>query len=371
MRLTMTGVGAGGRTAAAWGFGLSVALLSSSAWAELPPDGGPDVEVTEAAREQFGVGVALLQDPDGARYEEAYRAFSKAYAESPSWKILGNLGVCALKLERFDEGIEAMTRYLKYGASDLSEQERSQFERDLKVMEATGGTLSLKVTGATSVTLRDTRTRAVGGPISNSYEVPDDGLLEIIVASGKHSLQVSAGGLSAEEDVSVDSGGRVEVAIELKPTATQSVAAEPTRASNSVSSVSGSEEPSLPSTDGGSGLRTAGFVVTGVGVAGLIGAGVTAGLGFSKKGKLNDDCPEQTCTFDSPSEKAAYDDDLKSLKTFGALTTAFAIGGGVLAAAGVTMIVVGGKRQGGEQVSLQLTPSIGPAWTGLSAQGVF
>jgi len=59
---------------------LAVGGASTSAFAD-------DVQVTPEAREKFKAGVALLQDPDGARYEEAYFAFKAAYAISPSPNI--------------------------------------------------------------------------------------------------------------------------------------------------------------------------------------------------------------------------------------------------------------------------------------------
>ncbi|HYJ09195.1 MAG TPA: hypothetical protein VEX18_09295, partial [Polyangiaceae bacterium] len=66
-----------------------------------------DVPISDNARAHFNAGVSLLQDPDGARYEEAYREFQAAYADSPSWKICGNLGITAMKLERDGEAIDA------------------------------------------------------------------------------------------------------------------------------------------------------------------------------------------------------------------------------------------------------------------------
>src|SRR5687767_2361394 len=72
--------------------------LASSARASSP--------ISEEARLHFEAGVNLLQDPDGARFEEAYREFKTAYAATPSWKILGNLGICAMKLERDSEAID-------------------------------------------------------------------------------------------------------------------------------------------------------------------------------------------------------------------------------------------------------------------------
>src|SRR4051812_8414633 len=66
-----------------------------------------DVQITPEARGRFSAGVNLLKDPEGPRYEEAYREFKAAYAASPSYKILGNLGLCAMKLERDEEAIAA------------------------------------------------------------------------------------------------------------------------------------------------------------------------------------------------------------------------------------------------------------------------
>src|SRR5579885_3303968 len=79
------------------------------------PRARADVPITEEARTHFAAGVALLQDPKAPRYEEAYREFKAAYAASPSYKILGNLGLCAMKLERDEEAIVAYEKYLKEG----------------------------------------------------------------------------------------------------------------------------------------------------------------------------------------------------------------------------------------------------------------
>ena len=86
-------------TARARWLGLPIALLiATSATAA-----SADVPISDAARQHFQAGVNLLQDPDGARYAEAYREFQTAYADSPSWKILSNIGITALKLERDGE----------------------------------------------------------------------------------------------------------------------------------------------------------------------------------------------------------------------------------------------------------------------------
>jgi hypothetical protein len=75
------------------------------------------VEPSPEAKKYFQIGVDLLRDPDGAQQEAALKAFRRAYDISPSWKILGNLGLSALELERYTDGIPAYERYLASGAT--------------------------------------------------------------------------------------------------------------------------------------------------------------------------------------------------------------------------------------------------------------
>jgi hypothetical protein len=107
---------------------VAAAFLAPSAHAA-----GPGI--SDDARAKFNVGVNLLTDPEGPRYEEAYRAFKSAYAASPSYKILGNLGLCAMKLERDDEAITAYEKYLADGSKDLSRAEVQQITSDLATLK--------------------------------------------------------------------------------------------------------------------------------------------------------------------------------------------------------------------------------------------
>src|SRR5580704_19345460 len=112
------------------GLVLSVAALAPGARAE------GEVVITEEARTHFAAGVALLQDPKAPRYEEAYREFKAAYATSPSYKILGNLGLCAMKIERDAEAIHAYETYLKEAGPEVTSQQREQMKRDLLTLKA-------------------------------------------------------------------------------------------------------------------------------------------------------------------------------------------------------------------------------------------
>ena len=151
-----------------------------------------EAQISDSARAHFQAGVNLMQDPDGARYEEAYREFSAAYADSPSWKILGNLGIAAMKLERDGEAIASFEKYLKEGASALAPEESAQFQRDLDTLKAGVVRLTIDV-NEPGATIIDERVPVAGSPVRNSYPVTGQ-RLELGVRSGRHKIVAKLAG---------------------------------------------------------------------------------------------------------------------------------------------------------------------------------
>jgi hypothetical protein len=197
---------------------LSALLLvmgAGSATAQAAPKGAaPTVQITEKARELFRTGVTLLQDPDGARYEEAYEQFKAAYAESPSWKILGNLGVTAMKLERDGEAIQAFQGYLEQGGKELSRDERAQFQSDLDTLSATTATVTISgLPAGTRVT--DVRSANKGDDVKNYYDVPEGGSLVLRVRPGVHRFTAQWADQAAQtHELETSSKGTHEVKFE-------------------------------------------------------------------------------------------------------------------------------------------------------------
>jgi hypothetical protein len=195
---------------------LSMAAGSATAQAA-PKSAAPaaqTVQITAKARELFGTGVTLLQDPDGARYEEAYQQFKAAYAESPSWKILGNLGFTAMKLERDGEAIQAFQAYLEQGGKELTKAERTQFQSDLDTLSATAGTVTiLGVPAGTRVT--DVRSPNSGSDVTNHYEVPEGGSLVLRLRPGAHRFTAQWGEQAAQtHELSVSASASQELRFE-------------------------------------------------------------------------------------------------------------------------------------------------------------
>jgi len=92
----------------------------------------------------------------------------------------------------------------------------------------------------------------------------------------------------------------------------------------------------VPQAEGSGGLRTAGFVVGGVGVAMLVVGAVTGGLAIGKKSEVDRNCVGGC--------NDAARDASRAGKTLATLSTVTFIAGGVAAAGGVLMIVLGKPR---------------------------
>jgi hypothetical protein len=151
-----------------------------------------DPPVTRAASAHFSAGVAYLEGKDPDRYNQAYREFKAAYAASPSWKILGNLGIVAQELERYGEALDAYEKYLEEGKGQIDAAESAQVRRDIELIRRDQAAVTL---GASAGPFRvvDIRQARDGKQIVNEYGPFDDqGVL--VVRAGRHEFRVDRDG---------------------------------------------------------------------------------------------------------------------------------------------------------------------------------
>ena len=151
------------------------------------------------------------------------------------------------------------------------------------------------------------------------------------VDPGEHTVSArAADGATFSKSVTVEEAKQVRVAIVFGPPPAPSEAAPPPAAPPGAPS----SPPPPPSDDSGSGLRTAGLILGGVGVV-VTGVGgyfwIRSGQIFSD---VEEDCPGRVC----PPGKEDDIDDGRSLETTG---RAALIAGGVLVAGGVTLFIFG------------------------------
>lgn len=169
---------------------LTLGANARPAHADDAPARTPDA-ASEEAKRHFTAGVNLLRDPVKPRYEEAYREFKAAHAASGSPKVLGNLALCAMMLERDAEAIAAYEAYLKAGL-DLDAQERAQIERDLFTLRAGIARVTVSA-NVPSYSVYDTRLPVQGESLTNVYG-PFEGETELGVRQGRHVLRAKAPG---------------------------------------------------------------------------------------------------------------------------------------------------------------------------------
>jgi hypothetical protein len=331
-------------------------LSASTAWAAGPA-------ISDEARRRFTAGVSLLKDPEGPRYEEAYREFKAAYAASPSYKILGNLGLCAMKLERDDEAIDAYEKYLAEGGKDLPASEQQQIRSDLATLK----------TGVAHVTIEsdppgarifDERVPNRGERVLTTYG-PIDQPTRLGLHQGTHEMTAKLEGYPDQTWNTEAPGGQDLPAHKF-------AFAKPVVAPPPPAPVAAAPPPPAPApTPVATSRPVTGGVWAGVAVTGMLTAAtvVTGALALSKHSDY------QTANNGTdPSSAQSIRNTGETLN----LVTDVCLGGAVVAAAVTTILFVGrpsvespaaAQAQAGKRV--EIVPELGKGSGGLALLGRF
>jgi hypothetical protein len=328
-----------------------------------------DEKISEEAKAYFQNGVELIQGQP-PNYQDAYYQFKLAWDKSHSWKVLGNWGLCALKLERDGEAIWAYSEYLKKGGSDVDPSERKDLERDLLLLNGNAATVNL-TSAAADFEVLDTRAGSSAPP--QSYKA-EGGKLSLRLRAGTHTLTASRQGKSLRWEIPLSPGNTEAHVFDFSdqkaaaPVAVGPAMPPPAAAASVPAAAPPSSEPAADKAGGG--LRTAGYVTTGLGIVAL-GTGTVLGILAKKKDTdARAECRDTATGLLCP-ERAQTQFD--SAKSQGSFATVLLIGGGIFTAAGVGMIVFGGPK--GEQAPptarLRISPLLDARQVGLFAQGAF
>lgn len=287
-------------------------VVAPGAYADAAPD---------AAHTHFDAGVSLLQDPEGARYEEAYREFRAAFVASGSPRVLGNVGFCAMKLERDGEAIEAYGRYLDE-VPDVDPVEREQIKKDLQTLKSGAARVELEV--PTGAVVHDVRVPVRGEPVKNVYDAYGD-RASLVLRPGHHLVKVRVGERESEAwEVEVSPGATLTKRLALRPVAQPAPAFEPPRPRGS---------------------RVAPTLVVLGGLGALAAGGVTGYLAFKKVDDIAASCPGGECA-------ASYDlaAAQSRARLFTTTTDVLLVSGGALTVGGLVWYLVassGGSREPG------------------------
>lgn len=330
------------------------APTASSAMGE--PSGAVSEEALRDARGHFSNGVQLLQETP-PNYQDAYYQFQSALEKSGgSWKVRGNLGYCALKLERDGEALEHYREYLARGADTLGVDERQDIERELLLIE---GNLTRVVLSSSDPKAQIVVQRQSTAVPAQSYELKGSstplglrsGSFTITATSGKHVLTwqpiLTPG---KEESHHFDFS-------EPPPAAAAPPEQEPPPAE---------PEPEAQTHHQPNTVRIVGYATAGVGVAALAGGLVTGLMSQSKEKQAKEDCVNLACPSAAESTKNAA----VSLAT---TANILFVAGGVLTAVGVSLWLVGSESSSGakSQASLRLSPGVQVGGGSVVALGTF
>lgn len=171
---------------------LAVAIPTAGAHAQ-PKDPPKDPKVLEEAKRHMEAGVALYNDPGGAKCEEAVKEFSKAYELSGSVKAARARGICEMALELDGAAIDDLQLYVDKPPKDAQPNDITQATNDLKALKAVVATLTLK-SDAPNTTVTAVRTPAQGLPITNRYPASLTGTT-IRIHPGQYTFTATADGM--------------------------------------------------------------------------------------------------------------------------------------------------------------------------------
>jgi hypothetical protein len=343
---------------------LGCVVLAALLWTK--PAAGDDA-ISEEAKLYFKNGVELIQSQP-PNYQDAYYQFKLAWEKSRSWKVLSNWGLCALKLERDGEAIWAYTEYLARSGQDIDPDERKYLERDLLLLNGNAASVSIS-SDVPDLEVIDARAGSVVPP--QSYRL-EGGQLALRLRAGSHSLTASSQGKLLKWEVTL-SPGRTEAhrfEFAAATAATANAAAPPaTAAAAPVTTAPGARPVTDVAPSRGGTVRNIGYLVTGAGLLAL-GAGIFTGAQTkNEESELREKC--ETLPGYGFSCPRSVESDFEELEGRTSLANVLMIGGGVVSAGGLAMIIWGGPRTSASAGGWQLTPVAGVGEAGLFASGSF
>jgi tetratricopeptide (TPR) repeat protein len=174
----------------------SLAAAQSGA-AEEPAD------PTERARVHFKLGVDFYHEHN---YRAALIEFQRAYAASPHYKLLYNLGQASLELQEDSNGIDYFTRYLREGGDDLSDERKAEVQQNIARLLARLASVTVKTNQAGAEIYVD-ETRVGTTPLAEPVKVS---------VGRRRFVAIKRGFPDAERVIDVASGDELVVELEFK-----------------------------------------------------------------------------------------------------------------------------------------------------------
>jgi len=294
-----------------------VALLGAPRGAQAQ---APDAE---RAAKLFKEGLSALTR---GRVAEACPKFRASYELDPGPGTLFNLAECEERDGHPGAALEAIEELLR--TIPAKHPKRGALEKRRNALEPQAGRLVLKLAPDAPSDTRVTRDGVLVARVGTA----------IAADVGKHAIVATSGDATRSFEVNVEKGAVAEV--EVSPREATAIKPEGEKPAPSDGPRAAPTVPVAAAPPASSGVRTAGFVVGGVGVVG-VGVGLVFGaLVISKDAAVKDECKDET-----PCSSLAAKDAAAQGRTFSTVST-IAVGVGIAAVvAGTVMVIVGAPKQ--------------------------
>ena len=315
----------------------------------------------EAAKRYFQNGVDLITGSE-PNYQDAFYQFQLAYQESAkSWKVLGNLGLCALKLERDADALAYYDQYLKKGGNEIAPEERNAIEQDLLLLRGNLAVVHL-TSPVADLQVVDKRSGSKAPP--QSYKLKD-GVLDLQLRAGSHNITASSGDRRLSWDVVLEPKATTSHVFDFDAEVAPVAAAVPAATPTEPPPVMPPPQRAEPG-QGGSNLRVPAFVAFGVGAVGLGVGGyfLWQSSDYTKQQERVFTCNTRAtqCTVEEKAEVLRLVDASSDAKVRSGV--AFGIGGAATVP-GIVLLAVSGPSSKDSSSSASITP-----WVGYQAAGV-
>lgn len=169
---------------------------------------------TQSARAHFKLGVDFYRERN---FRAALIEFQRAYADSPHYKLLYNLGQASLELQEYASAIDYLTDYLKEGGSEITPERGAEVEQTIRYLESRLAYVKI-ITNEPGAELYVDDTSVGKAPLQRAVRV----------GAGRHKFSaVREGQPPVERKIDVAAGDESEVRLDFQKQAIAPLAVAP------------------------------------------------------------------------------------------------------------------------------------------------
>jgi tetratricopeptide (TPR) repeat protein len=303
------------------------------------PASADDKDAKEAAKKLFLEGVALFDKKD---YEAALDKFLESYGLLPHWQIRFNIATCHFYLGKKAEALIELLEFLQEAGSEISPQQQKETKKYIDSIRAEIASVKFPGLEPGDEILVD------GHPPKWSPREQ-----ELFLEPGSHHIMITRSGeILLDEDIPCTAGQEKEIRLYVK----EKILAGPDKRAHKKKA------------GGKSAMVVAGWTLTGLAAALLVGGSVTGFLALNENKSIDDleNRYDSAPVSERPAiESEANDHYDKAMGLAHVSTALFAVGGAAAVAAIVTL-VMGKKSEKRKSAKAKLSLGVLPSGISLN-----